>query len=289
MTTLTSRTGKLTFGPGLPVVLINGHIRVNSKKPEMMAALQQGNVEALVALARAGQAAGMDMVDILIQHPDLDEVTLLPRIAVAVHEATGCPIALDSRNPAALEAALAALHPYKALINSITAERASLETLLPIAAQHKAAIIGMPIGDLHGMPKDVDGRMDEARVILDAAARQGIPKDDVVMDAICLAAAVEPGSMLVTLETLRRFHEELDVATVLGVGNAGHGMPKRLQIELAYLIAAIPWGLDAAIIDPRMPLLIEATRAADFLSARDPYGLRYIKHYRNTTNVKREM
>lgn len=282
MTTLTSRHGELTFGPGLPVVLINGQVHPLSKKPQMVADLQQGNVDAIVALARAGQAAGMDIADILIQHPALDEVALLPRLAVAVHEATGSPIALDSRHPAALEAALAALHPYKALINSVTAERASLETLLPIAARHHAAIIGMPIGDRHGMPKDVEGRMDEARVILDAAARHGIPQDDVVMDAICLAAAVEPGSMLVTLETLRRFHEELGVATVLGVGNAGHGMPKRLQIELAYLLAAIPWGLDAAIIDPRMPLLIEETRAADFLSARDPYGLRYIKHYRTT-------
>lgn len=282
MTTLTARNGELTFGPGLPVVLINGHVRVNNKKPEMLTALQQGDVDALVKLTRAGQAAGMDMVDILIQHPDLDEVALLPRVAVAVHEAIGCPIALDSRNPAALDAALAALHPYKALINSVTAERTALETLLPIAARHKAAIIGMPIGDRHGMPKDVEGRMDEARVILAAAARLDIPKEDVVMDAICLAAAVEPGSMLVTLETLRRFHEELGVATVLGVGNAGHGMPNRWHIELAYLIAAIPWGLDAAIIDPRMPLLIETTRAADFLSARDPYGRRYIKHYRNT-------
>ncbi len=281
MTTLTSRNGELTFGPGLPVVLINGHIRVNSKKPEVMAALQQGNVESLVALARAGQAAGMDMADILIQHPALDEVTLLPRVAVAIHEATGAPIALDSRNPAALDAALAALHPYKALINSVTAERVSLETLLPVAAAHHAAIIGMPIGDRHGMPKDVEGRIDEARVLLEAAARHDISTEDVVMDAICLAAAVEPGSMLVTLETLRRFHEELGVAAVLGVGNAGHGMPERLHIELAYLLAAIPWGLDAAIINPRMPLLIETTRAADFLSARDPYGLRYIKHYRN--------
>lgn len=288
MTTVTSRNGKLAFGAGLPVVLINGHVRVSNKKPDMLAALQQGNVESLVTLACAGQATGMDMVDILIQHPALDEVTLLPRIAVAVHEATGCPISLDSRNPAALAAALAALRPYKALINSVTAEHASLETLLPIAARHKAAIIGMPIGDRHGMPKDVEGRMDEARVILEAAARHGIPADDVVMDAICLAAAVEPGSMLVTLETLRRFHEELGVATVLGVGNAGHGMPKRLHIELAYLIAAIPWGLDAALIDPRMPLLIEEARATDFLSARDPYGLRYIKHYRNTINVKRK-
>jgi len=282
MTTLTSRNGDLHFGPGLPVALIDGQVRVRSKDAGMIADLQRGNVESLVSLARAGQAAGMDMVDILIQHPSLDEVALLPRVAVAIHEATGCPIALDSRNPAALDAALAALHPYKALINSVTAERASLATLLPIAARHQAALIGMPVGELHGMPKDGDGRMAEARVILEAAARHGIPSEDVAMDAICLAAAVEPGSMPVTLETLHRFHEELGVATVLGVGNAGHGMPERLHIELAYLLAAIPWGLDAAIINPRMPLLIETTRAADFLSARDPYGLRYIKHYRNT-------
>jgi 5-methyltetrahydrofolate--homocysteine methyltransferase len=280
VTTLTSRNGELPFGPELPVVLINDQLRVMKQQPEILLELQRGRTDRLVQIARFGQALGLDMVDILIAHPELDEVELLPRIATDVHEAVGCPISLDSRNPEALRAALAALRPYKALVNSVTAEAEALDRLLPVAAEFGAALVGMPIGDRHGLPRDAAGRVAEAKVILERAAYHGIPKDDVVIDAICLASSAEPGSMFVTLETLRRLHEELGVATTLGISNAGHGMPQRHLIDLAFLIAAVPWGLDSAIVSPGTPHLIDEIRAIDFLTARDAYGRRYIRHYR---------
>jgi len=280
VTTLTSRSGKVSFGAGLPVALVNDQLRVMDQKPEILAELKEGRIDHLLSLARLGQETGTDMVDILVNYPGIDEVALLPKIAVAVHDAIGCPIWLDSRHPEALRAALSALQPFKAIVNSVTAEDASMASLLPIAAEFNAAVVGMPIGDTHGLPKNADGRIAEAEVILERAARHGIPKDDVVIDAICLASSAEPGSMAVTLETLRRLHDELGVATILGIGNAGHGMPTPTHIDLAYLIAAVPWGLDSALVDPHTPHLIEETRAIDFLTGRDAYGMGYIRHYR---------
>jgi 5-methyltetrahydrofolate--homocysteine methyltransferase len=281
MTCLTSKNGALEFGPGLPTLLVNDGLRVMDQTPAVLAELRQGRWDTLLELARAGQKVGLDMVDILINHPDLDEVALLPQVAVAVHNEIGCPISLDSRHPAALEAAMAALRPYKVLLNSVTAERDSLATLLPIAQKYGAAIVGMPIGHMHGLPKDAPGRLAEADVIVRAAQECNIPKEDVVIDAICLASAAEPGSMQVTLETIQALRNELGVATILGIGNAGYGMPEPTRIDLAYLLAAIPWGLDAALVNPATPGLIESVRAMDFLTNRDPRGRRYIKHYRS--------
>jgi 5-methyltetrahydrofolate--homocysteine methyltransferase len=281
MTTLTSRNGALQLGPNEPIVLISDQLRV---KPQESGAVEPtGELLArMVRLAQSGAAAGMDVFDIMTSYPGVDELTLLPAIATAVHEAVGCPLSLDSRDPEALHTALAALRPYKVLINSVTAEATVLDALLPIAAEFDAAIVGMPIGDTHGLPKDVEGRLAEAAVILDRAAALGIPRDDVLMDGICLASSAEPGSMAVTLETLRSYHDDLGVATILGISNAGHGMPTPSHIALAYLVAAVPWGLDAALVSPRIPHLIEEVRAIDFLTARDPYGKRYLRHYRST-------
>jgi 5-methyltetrahydrofolate--homocysteine methyltransferase len=284
MTILTSRNGKLYIGPDHPVVLISDQLRLG---PQWDEASADAALEQMVTLARRAISAGLDMVDLMVTGPATDEsaafVThLLPRLAVAVHDAVGCAISLDSRHPAALRAALTALRPYKVLINSVTAEADVLATLLPLAAEFGAAIIGMPIGDHHGLPKDVQGRMKEAEVILERAAAHGIPSEDVVMDAICLAPSAELGSMAVSLETLRRFHDELGVATTLGISNAGYGMPEPFHIALAYLLSAMPWGLDSALVNPRTPLLIEAVRAGDFLTHRDPYGRRYLQHYRAT-------
>ncbi len=288
MTKLTSRNGVLEFGAGLPTVLINDQLRIMDQSPEVLAELQQGKIDKLLELARFGQEIGLDMVDVLVNHLDLDEVELLPKIAAAVHEELGCPISLDSRSPEALAAALELLQPHKALINSVSAERESLETLLPIAQKYNAAIVGMPIGDVHGLPKEVAGRIAETRVIIAAAESYGIPREDIVIDAICLASSAEPGSMRVTLETLTALHEELGVATILGIGNAGFGMPEQTRIDLAYLIAAVPWGLDAALVDPTTEGLIETTRAIDFLTGSDLYGSRYIQNYRSKEEIERE-
>lgn len=281
MTTLTSRKGTLAFGPGLPTVLVNDQLRVMDQTPEVLAELREGRWDTLLGLAHLGERVGVDMVDILVDHYELDEAGLLPRIAVAVHDAIGCPISLDSRHPEGLRAALSALQPYKAMINSVSAERDCLESLLPIAKEHGAAIVGMPIGEDHGLPTTVEGRMAEARTILDATERHGIPRQDVVIDAICLASCAERGSIQVTLETLEALHDDLGVATILGIGNAGFGMPNQTRIDLAYLVAAVPWGLDAALVDPATPGLIEEVRAIDFLTDRDPFGSRYLAHYRS--------
>ena len=284
MTKLTSRNRVLEMGAGQPTVLINDQLRVMDQCPEVLTELRAGRLDTLLELARMGQRAGMDMVDILINHPDLDEVVLLPAVAAAVHDAIGGPIALDSRNPAALEAALVALRPHKVLINSVSAEPEALAALLPLAKRYGAAIIGMPLGLTRGLAKTVEARLEAAALILREAEKVGLPRDDIVMDAVCLASAAEPDSMRVTLETLTALHTRLGVATTLGIGNAGHGMPDPTRIDLAYLIAAIPWGLDSALVNPATPGLIESVRAMDFLSGRDGRGRRYIQHYRAKKN-----
>lgn len=280
MTTLTSRSGALTFGPSRPLCLINDQLRVYDQSPLVLAQLKHGQFDALLALARLGQERGTHMVDILIGHHELDEVELLPKLALAVHDAIGQPISLDTRNPAALDAALTALHPYKAMINSVSAEAECLDSLLPIARKHGAAVVGMPTGSYSRLPRTVEERVAEALVILAACDRYGIPRDDVVLDAMCLATAAEPGSMAVALQTLRAFHESLDVSTILGVGNAGFGMPDPTRIDLAYLVAAVPHGLDAALVNPTTPGLPAAAQAISFLCGRDDDGRDYIHRYR---------
>lgn len=281
MTELHSRMGTVAFGPGQPTLLINDQLCLSTQGPGVVNELAMGKIDTFLDLAFRGHKAGINAVNIQIDHPDLDVPSLLPRIATAIHENVGCPIVLDSRDPVALDAALHALGPSKALINSVTAEPESLDAILPLAREHGAALVGMPIGEQHGMPKTAAGRLAEASVIIQAAARVGIPLEDIAMDAICLAASTIPDSLEVALETIRAFRAEWNITTILGIGNAGFGMPDRTRVDLAYLLAAVPWGLDAALVDPATPGLIESVRAIDFLSANDPFGRRYIQHYRS--------
>ena len=78
MTRLTCRNGTLSFGPGLPTILINDLLRIMDQRPAVLSDLREGRIDTFLELARFGQQAGVDMVDILVCYLDLDEVSLLP-------------------------------------------------------------------------------------------------------------------------------------------------------------------------------------------------------------------
>jgi|GEM_PF-4644412 len=65
-----------------------------------------------------------------------------------------------------------------------------------------------------------------------------------------------------------------------GIGIAGFGMPDQTSVEQAYLLAAVPWALDAALVDPATEGLVAGARAGDFLTGNDLFGKRHIDHYR---------
>ena len=284
-TRLTSPNGEIQFGKGYPTVLINDQLRVLDQSPEVFEKLMNYEVDGLIELAKNGFQHGLDMVDILIYHPELDEVDLLPRIVHQINKEVGCPIMLDTRNSQALEAALEEIQPYHAVINSVTAEKEMLEVILPIAKKFDAVVVGMPIGDRYGLPKTLPERLYEANVIIEACEGTGISRNRILMDGVVLASAAEPDSFRVTVESLKAYQDQFGVATILGIGNAGFGMPTPTIIDLAFLIGSIPWGLNAALVNPKTKGLIETVRAMDFLVNHDVAGKRYIQWYRKNRKI----
>lgn len=263
-------------------MLINESLYVVNKPPQVIEQLSQGNIDHFLELARWGHAMGMDMASILLTHPEIDEVELLPRVARAIHEELGCPIGLDTRNAEAIEATLSALRPYKLIVWTVTAEQHLLDLLLPITKRYSAVIAGMPMGHYSPhVPMNADERVAEARIILEACEGYGIPQEDVVIDAMCMPASLlEHTAYQVTLETLRQLHQ-MGVTTQLGIGNAGSDMPGSEQINLAYLLGAMPAGLDSAFINPGIAGLIECVRAMDMFTGRDPECRRYLQRWRS--------
>lgn len=276
--TITCAHGTIPFGPGCPTLLVNDQMGYYYGRPEVLAELREGNLNSLIDLAKAGQAVGIQIVNVQLMEPTLDELELVPRVVQVLHESTGCAISVDSRDPEVVDRALA-VYPYKALCNSISGEMRVLEAMLPVAAKHGAAVTGSLVYE-KGVPMTVKERLYVGRRIVQAAEAYGIPRQDLILDAVCLPSSVQPHSMRTTLETIAAFHRELGVATLLGISNAGFLMPEPEKIDLAYLIAAVSWGLDVAMVNPATPLLAEEIRAVDFLMGKDPYAKAYLSYYR---------
>ena len=286
MTKLTSRNGSLEYGPGYPTMLINDQLYVINKPDEVIESLSKGELDHILELARWGQTVGTDMAAILLPHPELDEVDLLPRLVRAVHDELGSPVGLDTRNAEAIEAALSEYSPYKSIIWTVTAEEEILDSLLPIAKRYGAVVAGMPMGRVcDGVPMTAEERMAEVQVIVEACQGYGIPPEDIVIDAICMPAGLlEPDSYRATLETISALNKA-GITNQIGTGNAGSQMPGKNDIDLAYLLGAMAHGLDSAFINPGIDRLLPIVRAMDMLSERDPECIRYLEHWRSTQNT----
>ena len=84
-----------------------------------------------------------------------------------VQSVVDVPLCLDSSVVKALEAGLSA-YQGKALVNSVTGEEERLEAVLPLVAQHGAAVIGIS-NDESGISEDADVRFGIAKKIVELA------------------------------------------------------------------------------------------------------------------------
>ncbi|MBE9471679.1 MAG: dihydropteroate synthase, partial [Chloroflexi bacterium] len=165
----------------------------------------------------------------------------------------------------------------KPLVNSVNGEEKNLSRVLPLVAEHKAAVIGLCMDD-DGIPNDPQKRLGIARKIIERAEDLGIPREDVLIDCLALTVGADSKAALVTLETIRLVRAELGVNMTLGASNVSFGLPDREVVNWAFLAMAIREGVNAPIVNADR--VRQAILAADVLLGRDEFAMRYIKDYR---------
>jgi len=236
--------------------------RINpTGKPALKAELQEGKMTLVRSYAAEQMQAGADILDVNVGVAGIDEPATLKAAILALAGAFPLPVAIDTTNPEALEAALKA-YPGKALVNSVTGEQRSLDAVLPLVARYGAAVVVLALDDT-GIPTTAQQRLKVVQTIRDRAREHGISDENLLVDSLVMAAAADKDAPRITLETTRLVKEELKLATLLGVSNVSHGLPNRALLNAAFLTAAANYGLDAAIIDPNNQVMTEAITLAN--------------------------
>lgn len=279
-TILRSATREVIIQPGKPTVTIGERINPTGKK-RLAEALREGNIDYVVAEAQAQFEAGADVLDINVGTTGVDEVALIPKVIRAVMTAVPLPVSLDSSNPEVLRAGLEAhreIAPQgKPLINSITGEDSRLESVLPLVAEYKAAVIGLAMDD-KGIPATPEARLVVAKKILQHAGQFGVPPEDVLLDCLAMTVGADSQAGRITLDAIALVKQELGNNMTLGVSNISHGLPERHVVTQTFLIMAILSGVNCPIIDTAK--MRPAILAADLLLGRDEYASRYIKDFK---------
>lgn len=274
-TKVSSLTKEVVISTGGQAVLIGDRINPTGRK-KLTAALQAGDMEIVRQDALAQVKAGADILDINTGVSGMEEGKILAAAVRAVMDTVNVPLSLDSKSPAALEAALA-VYKGKALVNSVSGEERSMSEVLPLVKKYGAAVIGLTI-DEHGIPAGAEKRFEIAAKIVDRAMAAGIPKEDVIIDCLTMTVATDSRAALVTLDAIRLVRDRLGVNQTLGASNVSYGLPDRDVLTSTFLALAIEAGVTCPYVH------VEKARqfilATDLLLGRDRYALRYIRAFR---------
>ena len=284
-TTLNSKTQTVKISRSSPTVMIGERINPTGRKL-VLEALKAGNFEQVRQDALDQVEAGAAVLDVNAGVPGVDEAELLSKVMQEVMAVTDVPLCIDTANSKALEAALK-LYEGKALINSVNGEEKSLSVVLPLAAEHGAAIIGLCMDD-DGIPAMPEERVAAAEKIINRAAQKSIPLEDVVIDPLAMSMGSDSKAGWIALETIKLLVQEFGVNITMGASNISFGLPDRKYINAAFIAMSIQLGLTCPITNPLVTEVRTAVLGADLALGKDEYAMRWIKDFRRRNKAQAE-
>jgi 5-methyltetrahydrofolate--homocysteine methyltransferase len=277
-TLLSSPTKEVRIGFDRPFVVIGERINPTGRKI-LSEEMKVGDYSRVEADALAQVEAGAHMLDVNAGIPLADEPAILAEAIQLVQSVTDVPLSIDSSIVAALESGLA-VYQGKALVNSVTGEEERLETVLPLVAKYKAAVVAIS-NDETGISEDPDVRFEVAKKIVERAADYGIPHSDVIVDPLVMPIGAINSAGKQVMHIVRRLREELKVNTTCGASNVSFGLPNRNGINAAFLTMAISSGMTSAITSPLHAETMQAVLGADVMMGHDPNCANWIRKYRD--------
>ncbi len=276
-TTLSSANDSVEIARDLPTAIIGERINPTGRK-KVLAALQAGDFDVVRRDAVEQVEAGAAILDVNAGVPGADEPVLLVQALRAVMEVVDTPLCIDTANPKALAAALAA-YPGKALVNSVNGEEKSMAAVLPLVKEHNAAVIGLCMDD-NGIPDTPEKRLAAAAKIIERAAKLGIPTADIIVDPLTLTLGSDHMAGRMVLDTIALVVKEFGVNMTIGASNISFGLPDRTLLNAAFIAMAIHAGITCPITNPLATEVNTAVLAADLAMGRDEYSARWIKAFR---------
>ena len=253
--------------------------KINGTLKKTATAIQARNAEYITNLAQKQVAAGADYIDLNAGTGGGDETEDLLWLIEIVEQAIDVPLCLDSANPVALKAGLAAVSQTP-MINSISGEASRLEGIVPLAAEKGSPVIALLLDD-NGIPNDLEGRLDIGTRLINKTREAGIPDSHVFIDPLAMAISTKMEGALLALDAMRSLRAEFpEIKFSIGLSNISFGLPARTLVNQAFLAQLLAVGLDAAIINPMEQGLINMLYATEMILGRDRYCRKYTTAFR---------
>lgn len=247
-------------------VLIGERINPTGKK-KFKEALLKGDFDYIVEQGIAQQEAGAHILDVNVGMPGIDESNAMVRSVKDLQMSLTLPLQIDSADPEVIEKSLR-IYNGKALINSVNGKAEDMQKIFPLAKKYGGVLVALTL-DEDGIPETSQGRLEIARRIVETAAKYGIEKKNIIIDALTMTVGASADAAKITLDALSLIKRELGVKTVLGVSNVSFGLPQRDVINATFFAEALCRGLDVGIINPSSDAMMNTYYSHNALNGLD--------------------
>ncbi len=253
--------------------------RINGTRTRVREAVVARDAEFIAEEAMRQAEAGADYIDLNAGTDPQREPEDLVWLVRTVQEVVDRPLCIDSPNVEALQAGVEA-SGSKPLVNSASAESSRIEAVLGLVAKHGARVVGLTLDDA-GLPATAEQRITIAKRLAGRAEELGIVRDDIFIDALARAVAVEGEQGQAFLDAVAGIKQALPgVHVICGLSNISFHLPSRRLLNRTFVAMAMARGLDAAIVDPLDGGLMAAVCAGQVLLGQDEMCVGFIQAYR---------
>lgn len=246
--------------------LIGENIHIISKKTKT--ALENRDSAYVIDMAKRQADAEIDWIDLNIGPARKAWAGTMEWLTSIITREMDVNLSFDTTNPSEMEAGLKT-HPNPAgcLLNSASGDPERLEQVTKLAADYNSSLIALTLSNETGIPKDPDGRIEIASIILDRTMELGIDNSKIFLDPLVLPVNVEQSQVMAALDSIRVFKESFDppVMTTIGLSNVSNGSPKEIRplINRVFCVMAMGCGLDSAIVDAFDSELLRVIRVVE--------------------------
>ena len=241
------------------MLLIGESLNVISKK--IGRAFKERDPKPIQEEALFQKEKGMDYIDINLGPAKKDGHELMPWVVEVVQEVVpDVPLALDTSNIDAIEAALKVVKPVGTshIINSIMVRPERYERMVPLAAEYDADFIALMWGP-EGLPRDENERAALCVELIYFANEAGIPNEKIWVDGIVTPVNIQQPQAISLMEFQGMLQDIAPGArSTCGLSNISNGPPDHLRpiLNQTYMVMLQKYGMESVIADPRDDQLI---------------------------------
>ena len=231
------------------MILIGENIHIISK--DVSVAIRERNAKFIQDLAVRQTEAGVHYIDLNIGPARKDPQEMVPWLVKTVEEVTSLPLAIDTMNPVAMEAGLAAITKAKPLLNSASGRTDSRELMMPLAKKYNTDLVLSVFTDT-GCPPDADSRIEAIIETAAYADELGIPYEDLWIDPVLLPISADQAVASHSLEFMKMLEDALPgVKSTIGLSNVSNGTPEELRgiLNRTMMVMLGRYGIYSVIAD----------------------------------------